>query len=54
VALQGMGEAVAAIESGLVDPRLLITHHYPLERLGEALDATRDRPGNFVKAVVIP
>jgi threonine dehydrogenase-like Zn-dependent dehydrogenase len=54
VALRGMREAVAAIESGLIDPTLLITHRYPLERLGEALNATRDRPGNFVKAVVVP
>jgi threonine dehydrogenase-like Zn-dependent dehydrogenase len=54
VALQGMREAVAAIESGLIDPRMLITHRYPLERLGDALNATRDRPGNFVKAVVVP
>ena len=54
VSVQGMREAVAAIESGLVDPTLLITHRYPLDRLAEALDATRDRPGNFVKAVVVP
>jgi threonine dehydrogenase-like Zn-dependent dehydrogenase len=54
VSLQGMREAVAAIDSGLIDPQLLITHRYPLERLGEALDATRDKPGNFVKAVVVP
>jgi threonine dehydrogenase-like Zn-dependent dehydrogenase len=54
VAVQGMREAVAAIESGLIDPKLLITHRYPLERLDEALNATRDRPGNFVKAVVLP
>ena len=54
VAVQGMREAVSAIESGLVDPQQLITHRYPLERLGEALDATRDRPSNFVKAVVVP
>jgi threonine dehydrogenase-like Zn-dependent dehydrogenase len=48
-----MREAVDAIERGIIDPRLLITHRYPLDRLGEALDATRDKPGNFVKAVVI-
>ena len=54
VAVQGMRDAVAAIESGVIDPKLLITHRYPLDRLGEALDATRDRPGNFVKAVVVP
>jgi threonine dehydrogenase-like Zn-dependent dehydrogenase len=54
VAVRGMREAVAAIESGLIDRKLLITHRYPLDRLGEALDATRDRPENFVKAVVVP
>jgi threonine dehydrogenase-like Zn-dependent dehydrogenase len=54
VSLQGMREAVAAMEDGLIDPRQLITHRYPLAKLGEALDATRDRPGNFVKAVVVP
>ena len=54
VALQGMREAVDAIETRRLDPRDLITHRYPLDRLGDALDATRDRPGNFVKAVVIP
>jgi threonine dehydrogenase-like Zn-dependent dehydrogenase len=53
VALRGMREAVEAIESGLIDPKLLITHRYALERLGDALNATRDRPGNFVKAVVV-
>lgn len=54
VCVQGMREAVSALESGLIDPRILITHRYPLERLAEALDATRERPGNFVKAVVVP
>jgi threonine dehydrogenase-like Zn-dependent dehydrogenase len=53
VALRGMREAVEGIENGLIDPKLLITHRYPLERLGDALNATRDRPGNFVKAVVV-
>jgi len=52
VSLEGMREAVIAIESGLIDPKLLITHRYPLDKLDEALNATRDRPGNFVKAVV--
>jgi threonine dehydrogenase-like Zn-dependent dehydrogenase len=54
VSRQGMREAVEAIGSGLIDPDDFVTHRYPLDRLGEALDATRDRPGNFVKAVVIP
>jgi threonine dehydrogenase-like Zn-dependent dehydrogenase len=54
VSVRGMREAVEAIERGIVDPAQLITHRYPLERLDEALNATRDRPANFVKAVVIP
>jgi threonine dehydrogenase-like Zn-dependent dehydrogenase len=53
VAVQGMREAVEAIENGLIDPNMLITHRYALERLGEALDAARDRPDGFVKAVVL-
>ena len=54
IALRGMREAVDAIQSGLIDPKVLITHRFPLHRLGDALNATRDRPGNFVKAVVVP
>jgi threonine dehydrogenase-like Zn-dependent dehydrogenase len=54
VAVRGMREAAEAIESGLIDPSDLITHRFPLDRLGDALNATRDRPGNFVKAVVVP
>ena len=54
VSVHGMREAAEAIERGLIDPEILITHRYPLERLDEALNATRDRSGNFVKAVVIP
>jgi threonine dehydrogenase-like Zn-dependent dehydrogenase len=52
VYVQGMREAVDAVASGRLDPGPLITHTYPLERLGEALDATRDRPDGFLKAVV--
>jgi len=52
VQLQGLREAVEAVASGRLDPRPLYTHEYPLERLGEALDATRDRPEGFLKALV--
>jgi threonine dehydrogenase-like Zn-dependent dehydrogenase len=48
----GIREAIAAVAAGRLDPSPLYTHHYKLERLGEALDATRDRPGNFMKALV--
>jgi threonine dehydrogenase-like Zn-dependent dehydrogenase len=52
VNLQGLREAVDAVASGRLDPAALYTHSYPLERLGEALDATRDKPDGFVKALV--
>jgi threonine dehydrogenase-like Zn-dependent dehydrogenase len=54
VSIRGMREALDAIERGIIDPSLVITHRFPLDRLDEALNATRDRPGNFVKAVVTP
>jgi threonine dehydrogenase-like Zn-dependent dehydrogenase len=54
VAVQGMRDAIEVVRSGLIDPSLLITDHYSLDQLDEALNATRDKPGNFVKAVVIP
>ena len=53
VQMQGLREAVEAVASGRLDPAPLYTHSYPLDRLGEALDATRDKPGNFVKALVM-
>jgi threonine dehydrogenase-like Zn-dependent dehydrogenase len=52
VYLQGIREAVEAIASGRLDPSSLYTHGFPLDRLGEALDATRDRPDGFLKALV--
>ena len=54
VALQGIKDAIEAVRSGVVDPSKVVTHRYPLDRLGEALNATRDRPEGFVKAVVCP
>ena len=54
VARRGVEEAVAAIQSGLIDPAMVVTHRYTLDQLGDALNATRDRPGAFVKAVVVP
>nr|WP_244444318.1 zinc-binding dehydrogenase [Lutibaculum baratangense] len=50
--MQGIREAVDAVASGRLDPAPLYTHEYPLERLDEALNATRDRPDGFLKALV--
>jgi threonine dehydrogenase-like Zn-dependent dehydrogenase len=54
VYLRGMREAVDAVASGRLDPDPLYTHRFSLARLGEALDATRDRPDGFLKALVAP
>lgn len=51
---RGVRDAVQAVVCGRLDPTPLHTHTYPLERLAEALDATRDKPDGFVKALVIP
>jgi threonine dehydrogenase-like Zn-dependent dehydrogenase len=50
--MEGIRAAVDAVASGRLDPSGLYTHLYPLERLDEALDATRDRPDGFLKALV--
>jgi len=51
---EGVREAVEAVASGRLDPSGLYTHTYPLDALDQALDATRDRPDGFLKALVIP
>src|SRR5918993_1554154 len=52
VYLAGMREAVEAVASGRIDPASLYTHTFPLDRLDDALNATRDRPDGFLKALV--
>jgi threonine dehydrogenase-like Zn-dependent dehydrogenase len=50
--MQGIREAIEAVASGRLDPSPLYSHRYALEDLGTALDATRDRPDGFVKALI--
>jgi threonine dehydrogenase-like Zn-dependent dehydrogenase len=52
VQMRGLREAVEAVASRRLDPEPLYTHRYPLERLGDALAATRDKPDGFVKALI--
>jgi len=52
VCMRGLQEAIEAVATGRLDPAPLYTHVFPLEQLAEALDATRDKPGAFVKALV--
>jgi len=53
VYLQGIRMAVDLVASGRLDPSPLFTHRFPLDRLGDALDATRERPDGFLKALVV-
>ncbi|MBA3968751.1 MAG: zinc-binding dehydrogenase [Gemmatimonadetes bacterium] len=53
VYLDGMRAAVDAVASGQLDPSPLYTHTFQLDQLGDALDATRDRPDGFLKALVL-
>jgi threonine dehydrogenase-like Zn-dependent dehydrogenase len=50
--MQGIREAIKAVREGRIDPQPLYTHVFPLERLDEALNTTRDRPNGFLKALV--
>jgi threonine dehydrogenase-like Zn-dependent dehydrogenase len=50
--LRGMQDAVEAVASGKLDPSPLFTHAFPLERLGEALEMTKERPDGFMKALI--
>ena len=52
VYVQGMRQAVDACLGGRLDVTQYITHHFPLEELDVALDATRDRPPGFLKAAI--
>lgn len=52
VALRGLREAVEAVASGRIDPAALYTHRYRLDEVGAAIEATRDKPDGFVKALV--
>lgn len=52
VYMQGIRDAIEAVRRRRIDPQPLYTHIYPLERLDEALNTTRDRPDGFLKALV--
>lgn len=51
--ITGMRAAVTAVASGRLDPTPLYTHRFPLTEVGAALDAMRDRHGDFLKALVL-
>jgi len=49
----GMRRAVEAVAGGSLDPDLLYTHSFPLAELDLALEAGRERPDGFLKALVL-
>ena len=49
---RGLEEAIEAVASGRIDLAPLLTHHFPLAALNDAIAATRDKPHGFVKAVI--
>ncbi|HYE32098.1 MAG TPA: zinc-binding dehydrogenase [Methylomirabilota bacterium] len=52
VYVQGMQEAIDAMASGALNPSLLYTHSFPLERIAEGFAALEQRPGNFLKGLI--
>jgi threonine dehydrogenase-like Zn-dependent dehydrogenase len=52
VYLEGIQAAAEAVAAGQLDPQPLYTHVVPLERLADAFELARTRPGGFVKALV--
>jgi threonine dehydrogenase-like Zn-dependent dehydrogenase len=54
VVADGVRAGADAVVAGTVDLEPLLTHRFPLDRLGAALDAMVQRPDGFLKAVVHP
>ena len=52
VYVAGMREAIAAVESGVIDPRPLYTHSFPLNELSRAFETLESSPEGFVKALI--
>jgi L-iditol 2-dehydrogenase len=52
VVRSGMRGAVSLLESGVLDLAPLVSHRYPLERVGEAFADGISKPDGFVKALI--
>ena len=52
--LRGLREGLAQAARHRLDLAGFISHRWPLERLGEALETAARRPADFVKGVVLP
>lgn len=50
--VEGMREAVDAVQRGTIDLAPLLTHTYAIDELDRALDAVAGRPDGFVKGMI--
>lgn len=50
--IKGIREAVAAVESGRMNPEKLYTHTYTLQEIAKAFEHLTSRPDGFVKALI--
>jgi threonine dehydrogenase-like Zn-dependent dehydrogenase len=51
--VHGMREAVEAVKEGRLDPTPLFTHEFGLDQMDQALEAARERPDGFMKALIV-
>ena len=52
VYVDGIRQAIRAVEAGLLNPVPLYTHSFPLECLGDAFNMVAQRPEGFMKALI--
>jgi len=52
VYVAGMRKAIEASQAGVIDPRPLYTHTFPLNDLSRAFETLEDSPEGFIKALV--
>jgi threonine dehydrogenase-like Zn-dependent dehydrogenase len=48
-----MCEAIAAVQSGRIDPQRLYTHTFKLAELRQAFETMESSPAGFIKALII-
>lgn len=50
--LEGMQEAVEAVQQGRINPEPLYTHQFKLDNIAEAFQMLQNRPDGFMKALI--
>lgn len=50
--VHGIQDAIEAVVSSVLDPTPLYTHRFTLSHLADAMNAMKERPDNFLKALV--